>query len=80
MHPALGPGVIDISPYWHPVGYAQAILVADLAAFGPDPVRPVDHHLQMHGPQLLIRAVLFRVASSPEHKNAYQPLVDWLLP
>ncbi len=79
VHPDLGPGVIDISPYWRPGAYAEAVLVADLAAFGPDPVGPVEHHLGRHGPQLLIRAVLFRVASSPDHGADYQPLVDGLL-
>ena len=63
--PAGPPAVIDLSPYWRPRGYATAILAADLVCWhGVDPdavlerVRPVTHF-----PQLLVRALLFRMAT-----------------
>lgn len=78
-HDELGPGVIDLSPYWRPAAYADAIVVADSVAHrhaGPD---LVETHLRDHGDQLLLRAVLFRVGAAPDELAAHQPVVEWLL-
>lgn len=63
-HPELPPAVIDVSPYWRPKPYADAILVADAIAWAGAPrdaVAVLDGEL---GRQLLLRAVLFRVAAA----------------
>jgi uncharacterized protein (TIGR02569 family) len=53
----LPPAVIDFSPYWRPAAYASAIVVVDAVAwYGADPAL-----LATLDPQLLIRAVLFRL-------------------
>ncbi len=70
----LPPAVIDVSPYWRPAGYADAIIVADAVAWsgaGPD---LVEHLLRQQGEQLLLRAVLFRVATDPHFAPAYESL------
>ena len=69
------PAVIDVSPYWRPAGYADAIVVADAVAWsgaGPD---LVERLLSEQGEQLLLRAVLFRVAADPHFAPAYASLV-----
>lgn len=73
--PTLPPAVIDVSPYWRPAGFADAIVVADSVAWwgaGPD---LVERLLARQGEQLLLRAVLFRVATDPELAPAYAGLV-----
>lgn len=70
------PAVIDVSPYWRPAGYADAIVVADAVAWsgaGPD---LVERLLSEQGEQLLLRAVLFRVATDPDFAPAYATLVS----
>jgi hypothetical protein len=71
--------VIDVSPFWRPVGYADAIVVADAVAWGGAGAELVERLLGQQGEQLLLRAVLFRVAVDPEHAEAYQPVTSLLL-
>ena len=78
-HPALGPAVIDVSPYWRPAAYADAIIRVDhgievqrLEALEPKLLSPQDR-------QLLIRAVLFRTLSEPNPTNDYDFLIEHLL-
>jgi len=78
-HDELAPRVIDLSPYWRPAAYADAIVIVDSVAYrqaGPD---VVEEHVRVHGDQLLIRAVLFRVGAAPDELAAYQPVAEWLL-
>ena len=78
-HDELGPGVIDISPYWRPAAYADAIVIVDSVAYrnaGPD---VVEEHQRVHGDQLLIRAVLFRVGAAPEEAADYRTVAGWLV-
>jgi uncharacterized protein (TIGR02569 family) len=79
FHGALPPAVIDVSPFWRPVGYADAIVVADAVAWGGAGAELVERLLGQQGEQLLLRAVLFRVAVDPEHAEAYQPVTALLL-
>lgn len=67
--------VIDVSPYWRPAGYADAIVVADAVAWSGAGADLVEHLLSRQGEQLLLRAVLFRVATDPEYASAYANLV-----
>lgn len=59
FHETLPPAVIDVSPYWRPAGYADAIVVADAVAWGRAGDELVHRHLAASGTQLLLRVVLF---------------------
>ena len=64
FHDDLPPAVIDISPFWRPTRYADAITVIDsIGWFGAedDALVPFSDPV---GRQLLIRAVLFRLGSA----------------
>lgn len=67
--------VIDVSPYWRPAGYADAVVVADAVAWSGAGHDLVERLLSQQGEQLLLRAVLFRVATDPEYAPAYASLV-----
>ena len=59
------PAVIDVSPYWRPMNYATAILFADLVCWHRvDPDAVIKRVGQVaHFPQLLVRALLFRMVT-----------------
>ncbi len=60
----LPPAVIDVSPAWRPARYADAIVVIDAIGWdgaSPDVLGPLTDD---DGLQLLVRAVLFRLASA----------------
>jgi uncharacterized protein (TIGR02569 family) len=60
----LPPAVIDVSPYWRPARYADAIVIADAIGWSGAPVEAIDPLSDPEGIQLLIRATLFRLASA----------------
>lgn len=68
--------VIDVSPYWRPAGYADAIVVADAVAWSGAGLDLVERLLSQQGEQLLLRAVLFRVVTDPECAPAYASLLS----
>jgi uncharacterized protein (TIGR02569 family) len=72
------PVVIDVSPYWRPAGYADAVVVADAVAWAGAGEDLVERLLRGQGDQLLLRAVLFRVASDPQQADAYGRVVSLL--
>ena len=78
FHDALPPAVIDVSPYWRPAGYAGAIVVADAVAWGGAGDEIVEGLLRHQGEQLLLRAVLFRVAVDHREVEAYQRVIALL--
>jgi uncharacterized protein (TIGR02569 family) len=78
FHGSLPPAVIDVSPFWRPAGYAEAIVVADAVAWGGAGDDLVEAHLRRHGEQLVLRAVLFRVAVDAREVVAYQRLTSLL--
>lgn len=58
----LPPGIIDLSLYWRPVGYSAALVVGDAITWEGAPHETLDLLRNVAGwPQLLLRAVLFRV-------------------
>jgi uncharacterized protein (TIGR02569 family) len=68
------PAVLDFSPYWRPVGYAEAIVLVDgLLWYG------ADHHLLTRGDrgphfgQLLVRALMFRLIALTEQARDVDP-------
>lgn len=64
LHPTLPPAVIDLSPYWRPVAFASAIVVADALVWeGADPAlldvgRDVPEFAQS-----LVRALVYRLVT-----------------
>jgi len=75
----LPPAVIDVSPFWRPVGYADAVVVADAVAWGGGGDELVERLLRDQGEQLLLRAILFRVAADHSEAEAYQRVIGLLL-
>jgi len=78
FHDQLSPAVIDVSPFWRPVEYADAIVVADALAWGDADESLAEALLQRQGDQLLSRAVLFRVAVDPTEVGAYGRVISLL--
>lgn len=67
----LPPAIIDLSLYWRPPGYSAALVVGDAIAWegaGPSLVELIRHFEEW--PQLLLRAVIFRVVVSELAKRA----------
>ncbi|WP_127936582.1 aminoglycoside phosphotransferase [Nonomuraea polychroma] len=65
LQPGQPPAVIDFSPYWRPVGYAEAIIVADGLLYHHAEPELIDNVLPgRHGLQMLVRALIFRLATS----------------
>jgi uncharacterized protein (TIGR02569 family) len=83
----LPPGIIDVSPYWRPTGFAAAIVVADALVWdGADAslLRSVDDVEAF--PQLLARALIYRLVADaiaarsdparPDETDAYADTVQ----
>jgi uncharacterized protein (TIGR02569 family) len=60
------PAIIDFSPYWRPVGFASAIVVADAVCWRKaDPEKLLSYVADIkYFPQLLIRALIFRMVTT----------------
>ena len=89
FHPELAPGVIDVSPYWRPKRYADAIIVADAIAWAGADLRALEPLRDPVGVQMIYRAILFRLGAASIAFNgrdkrfgvevaAYQPVVQAL--
>ena len=78
FHDSLPPAVIDVSPFWRPATYADAIVVADAVAWAGAGDDLVERLLKDQGDQLLLRAVLFRVVVDPRELEAYQRVIALL--
>jgi uncharacterized protein (TIGR02569 family) len=83
----LPPAVIDLSPYWRPRGYAAAVVIADALTWegAPDEVLSAAARFA-ELPQLLVRALIFRVVADrlarrerpvrPDHADPYRRPVE----
>jgi uncharacterized protein (TIGR02569 family) len=60
----LPPAVIDVSPYWRPARYADAIIVVDAIGWNGAGAEAAVSLRDDVGRQLLLRATLFRLASA----------------
>lgn len=60
--PGLVPGVIDLSSYWRPVRYAEAVVAVDALLWYDEDESVVE---LVGGPALLPQALLFRLCSHP---------------
>ena len=85
---ALPPAVIDLSPYWRPIEFATAIVVADALAWERASVPELSPAMDVDQfGQLLARALLFRIVvdalgdpdSIGAHATTYAPAVDLAL-
>ncbi|MHB1787767.1 MAG: TIGR02569 family protein [Acidimicrobiales bacterium] len=87
-HPALPPAVIDISPYWRPKPYADAIAVVDAIAWAGADLSALDA-IGPDAEQMACRALLFRLGSAAliasghpvrmaAEATAYGPVVEAL--
>lgn len=79
FHDAEPPAVIDLSLYWRPVPYAEAIVAVDALLWygaGPDVLKLVEHD---DATQLLRRAAVFRLCTdlSPEHLGERTPIATF---
>ncbi len=65
FHPGLSPAVIDVSPYWRPPAFGDAIVVADAVAWegaGADLVGTVAAGSPEFG-QCFLRALIYRIVT-----------------
>jgi len=72
FHKALPPAVIDLSPYWHPAQYAEAIIVVDSIVWDGAPetiIKELDDTFETH--QLLLRAAMWRIKIIEEYIFQY---------
>ena len=87
----LPPAVIDVSPYYRPRSFADAVLVADAVAWDDAPLTFAERFLATgeSRTELLARALVFRVVAAVElwgvesarvaaEVQAYHPLVSLL--
>ncbi|MDQ3701527.1 MAG: hypothetical protein M3442_11500, partial [Chloroflexota bacterium] len=77
----LAPGIIDMTPYWRPAGYAAAVAAYWLGPYRgrADVLRHFAH--VPHFPQLLVRAALrmlltFRDLRDVGNVEQYRPAID----
>ncbi len=75
FHDSEPPAVIDLSLYWRPPPYAEAIVAVDAFLWydaEPGVLDMVEHE---HATQLLLRATVFRLCTdlSPEHQGERTP-------
>lgn len=73
------PAVIDLSPYWRPPPYAEAIVAVDAYVWydgDPDVLDLLEHQ---DATQLLLRAAVFRLACelAPDHVGEPTPLEQY---
>lgn len=79
------PTIIDWAPYWRPVGYASSIVLADATCWHGLPLARMREFADgmAEGAQLLIRALVFRIATlhllgvwDDEQVRRHAPVVD----
>lgn len=70
--PGRSPAVIDFSPYWRPTAYADAIIAVDgLLWFGAGPDLVALASTGADFPQMLVRALLFRLVALNEKARSF---------
>lgn len=73
------PGIIDFAPHWRPAEWAAAVAVIDALAWGGSDPAIVERwsHLS-EWPQVLLRALLFRLAVHALHPQVTETSLDGL--
>lgn len=70
------PVIIDVSPYWRPVRWAEAIAAVDMVAWFRAPVSVLEPWAAGRERQALLRALVFRAfADQPFKPSAYTSLL-----
>lgn len=72
----LPPAVIDVSPYWRPAAYAEAVVVADGVLWWGEGRELLDAAGPAGDPGLVARGVLFRLHDLDEHRRVAGLPVD----
>ena len=68
---ALAPGITDITPYWRPAAWAAAVAVVDAISWGGADEALIGRWEDLpEWPQMLLRAVLFRLAVHVLHPRS----------
>jgi uncharacterized protein (TIGR02569 family) len=68
--PAAPPAVLDLVPFWRPVEWAAAVVVVDALAWGgADPGLTTRWAHLADWPQMLLHALLFRLAVHAQHPS-----------
>ncbi|AOW94435.1 TIGR02569 family protein [Rhodococcus sp. WMMA185] len=68
---ALAPGITDITPYWRPAPWAAAVAVVDAISWGGADEALISRWDDLpEWPQMLLRAVLFRLAVHALHPRS----------
>jgi uncharacterized protein (TIGR02569 family) len=74
------PAVIDITPYWHPASWAAAVIAVDALSWGGAQTELLQQWAHLpEWPQMLLRALMFRLAVSLAHpRSTPSSLVEML--
>lgn len=65
------PGIVDLVPFWRPVEWAAAVVVVDALAWGGADATLLRSWSHLDGwPQVMLRALMFRVALHGQHPSA----------
>lgn len=65
------PGITDITPYWRPASWAAAVVVVDALAWGGADDGLIERWEEMpEWPQMLLRALMFRLAVHALHPRS----------
>lgn len=65
------PAVIDITPYWRPASWAAAVIAIDALSWGGAPTELLEEWAHLpEWPQMLLRALLFRLSVSLTHPRS----------
>lgn len=71
FHPSAEPAIVDFVPYWRPAEWAAAVVVVDALAWGGADTGLIDRWAHLpEWPQMLLRALLFRLAGHALHSHA----------
>ena len=67
--------MLDLVPYWRPPQWAAAVIVVDALAWGGADIGLPDRWANLAGwDQMLLRALLFRLALHAQHPAATAPV------
>jgi hypothetical protein len=72
FHDELPPAIIDFTPYWRPLEFASAIVVADALIWEGAPPELAD----IVDPQYLLRALVYRGVTSIVAGTEWRPMIE----
>ncbi|UFT00063.1 TIGR02569 family protein [Nocardia huaxiensis] len=71
FHGSFAPGLTDITPYWRPASWAAAVIVVDALSWGGADDGLAERWRDLpEWPQMLVRAVMFRLAVHALHPRS----------